>query len=372
MVSDWKAQGRRFLIFSLVQMLVLCISIFLCIEEFGDSAWERSNRVGLILMATRETGGWPKEQANGLQRACDDLGYDLYFKENVSAGSGACRQAVEELTAKGIRRIFFANPQLEKDIHAIAPQYPQVQFFSHAVSTGDKTGGVMNYSVRYYELRYLAGVLAGLHTRTGIIGYVAPFPTIEMRRGINAFTLGVQSVRPDARVLLRWTGQWISPEDDRDAVYRLHLAGADVLTYYMATQTVAESAEVAGVDYIDFHKSIPGNQHCLASIETDWHVIYEELLRLNLRSIESEHTIWHGMFHGTVWLWPEKGRLTSREEAQLLSVRSQIEDGLQIFSGNIVDQDGIQRCSEGEVISSGDLKDSMYWLVRGVEIIESK
>ena len=51
-----------------------------------------------------------------------------------------------------------------------------------------------------YEARYVTGIVAGKQTKTNTIGFVAAFPIPEVIRAINAFTLGVQSVNPDAKV----------------------------------------------------------------------------------------------------------------------------------------------------------------------------
>ena len=117
----------------------------------------------------------------------------------------------------------------------------------------------------------MAGILAGLHSKTGIVGYLAPFPALATRRDVNAFALGVLKVRPEARILVQWTGQWISPEKENKALYILKHEGADVITYFAASQHPAQEAAALGLDYIDFHGAgLKTPPHCLASIETDW------------------------------------------------------------------------------------------------------
>ena len=53
-------------------------------------------------------------------------------------------------------------------------------------------------NARYYEGRYLAGIAAGRMTKTNVAGYVAGFPIPEVLQGINAFTLGMRSINPNA------------------------------------------------------------------------------------------------------------------------------------------------------------------------------
>ena len=82
--------------------------------------------------------------------------------------------------------------------------------FFHA--SGIKTGpNVSTFFGRIYQMRYLSGIVAGMQTKTGKVGYVAAFDIPEVVRGINAFTLGVRKANPDANVIVRWTKSW---EDD--------------------------------------------------------------------------------------------------------------------------------------------------------------
>ena len=49
------------------------------------------------------------------------------------------------------------------------------------------------------------------------IGFVAPFPIPEVIRHINAYTLGAQSVNPDATVKVVWVNTWFDPTKERQA-----------------------------------------------------------------------------------------------------------------------------------------------------------
>ncbi len=45
------------------------------------------------------------------------------------------------------------------------------------------------YSGRFYEGRYIQGVIAGKMSKTGTLGYIASFPIPEVISGINATIL---------------------------------------------------------------------------------------------------------------------------------------------------------------------------------------
>jgi basic membrane protein A len=60
-------------------------------------------------------------------------------------------------------------------------------------------------------------MVAGGMTKSKTIGYVAAFPIPEVIRGINAFTLGVQAVNPEATVRVVWTKTWYDPATEKEA-----------------------------------------------------------------------------------------------------------------------------------------------------------
>ena len=361
---------RRFIAFALLQAALICLAIFLSINYFGSAIWERRDAVGLILASPKEAPGWPRDMAQGLQRTCAQHGYNLYIEDEVKSDDGSLAQVTEKLVKKGVKKIFLANPGYQQNLENIARKYPQVDFYANSV--GETVSGRMyNYSVRYYEVRYLAGVLAGLHSQTGTVGYMAPFPALETRRDLNAFALGVQKVRPEARILVQWTGQWISPDKENKALYILKHAGADVITYFAASQHPAQEAAALGLDYIDFHGGgITLPPHCLGTIETDWQDVYGKLLHISVHRSASK-IYWQGMLDQVITLRLSPN-LTPREEALVMRARQELLSGYPVFSGQIVDMDGNIRCHEGEVIANNSLREKMDWLVKGVEIIEAR
>ena len=60
------------------------------------------------------------------------------------------------------------------------------------------------YYPRMYEVTYLLGMLAGVLTKTDRVGYVAANPVYGIPAAVNAYAQGLKTVRPDAKVVLRW------------------------------------------------------------------------------------------------------------------------------------------------------------------------
>src|SRR3546814_13037295 len=123
------------------------------------------------------------------------------------------------------------NPTLK-----VARQFPDVKFVH---STGYKTApNVATTNSRFYEARYLAGIIAGKMTKSNVAGYVGAFPIPEVLQGINAFTRGMLSVNPQAEVRVIWVNSWYEPGKERDEARALMGQGADNVMHNKDRTTV--------------------------------------------------------------------------------------------------------------------------------------
>ena len=60
------------------------------------------------------------------------------------------------------------------------------------------------YNARFYEGRAVIGTIAGMMTKSGMVGYIGSFPIPEVVMGINAFTLAAQKVNPNFKTKVVW------------------------------------------------------------------------------------------------------------------------------------------------------------------------
>ncbi len=175
------------------------------------------------------------------------------FVENVSEGSDAER-VIRELAQSGCLVVFTTSFGYMNYTEKVAKQFPKVVFM-HA--TGYKTGPNLGiYNARFYEGRYLSGVIAGKMTKTNILGYVAAFPIPEVLQGINAFTRGARSVDPKAEVRVIWTNSWYDPGKEREAANTLIAQGADVITNHTDSTSVVQAAEEKGKYAVGYHSDM--------------------------------------------------------------------------------------------------------------------
>ncbi len=110
----------------------------------------------------------------------------------------------------------------------MASDYPDTAFLmgSSGEAAGDNFGvfGTWNW-----EAAYLAGMLAGEMTQSGMVGSVGAIPIPEVNMLINGFADGVKAVNPDAEHIVSFIGTFFDPPKAREAGLAQIDGGADIL-----------------------------------------------------------------------------------------------------------------------------------------------
>ena len=337
---------------------------------FAGNKKKDAIKVGLILTGSVNESGWNSAHYQGVRQACDRLGTELLVKENVPEESASCTTAVHELVKEGASMIIlssYAYPTLAKEI---VDSYPEVAFYG--ISAECYAENMTSYFGRMYQARYLAGVLAGRMTKSNSVGYVAAMSNSEVNRGINAFTLGVRSVNPEAQVNVIWTNTWDDREKEEAATKRLiEEFDADLITYHQNQHFVAAAADAAGVYSIGYNETEEGlSERYLTATVWNWEELYYKIVReLLVGETNSVKRHWFGIETGVVGLGEYSPLVTEELQEELEEGKIRIEKN-SVFSNTIYDNEGNLRCDDGESLSDEILLEKMDWFVEGVSLRE--
>lgn len=292
-------------------------------------------------------------------------------KINVNDGDAvATKTAIEECLEEGCNIIFGTSWGYMDTMAELAEEYPEV-VFSHG--TGYKSNGknFNNYFGRIYQARYLAGIAAGLKTKTNKIGYVAAMDisNSEVTGGLNAFAMGIESVNPDAVVYVKVTNSWFDPTLEQQAAEALLDLGCDVIGQHCDTtapQLAAEKRGVWGCGYnSDMTKDAP-KAHLTAPI-WNWGVYYTAAAKAVMEGTWTGENYFGGMDDGLVDVSPLSENCAEGTAEKIEEARQKIKDGFKIFEGKLVDNKGNEVCKEGEALSDADITGAMNWYYKNVE-----
>jgi basic membrane protein A len=327
-------------------------------------------KVGFVYVTPIGDAGWSYQHDQGRRAMEQALGDKVKTTvvEGVAEGPDAER-VMRDLAREGHRLIFATSFGYLEPALRVAAEFPAVKF-EHA--GGYKSApNLATYNARYYEGRYLAGLLAGQASKSGVAGYVAGFPVPEVIQGINAFALGMLAVNPKAEVRVLWLNTWFDPAREREAAQTLINQGADVLTNHSGSAAVPQTAEdnfaSKGVRVIaytsDMQRFAPHAQ--LAAVTHHWGVFYSAVARTVLDGTWTPRPVWGGMKDGFVQLSAIDASLPKDVRALVAARQRDIVAGrLQPFSGRLIDNTGRVRQEQG--VMDDKTIATMDWFVAGV------
>lgn len=325
-------------------------------------------KVGFLYVAPLAGGGWVRQHDLGRLAIEKEFGTAVQtrYVENVAEGADAER-VMSDMARSQYGLIIAPSFGYMEPTLRVASAFPQVKFES---ITGYKTAAnVAVANARYYEGRYLAGVAAAATSLTGRAGYVAGFPIPEVLQGVNAFTLGMQSVNPKATTKLIFLNKWFDPGAEREAAVTLMNQGCDVLAYHTGSNAVMLAAQAAGKKAIAYHgdlRHIAPDAQILAVIH-HWGDYYVRRVRAVLNGTWRSESVWGGIAQSMVaadhfGAWVPQAVKTRVQTAQAAIVSKRLAP----FQGPIVSANNKRIIEVGETLTDAHIA-AMNFVVSGVE-----
>jgi len=324
-------------------------------------------KVGFVYVSPIGDAGWTYQHDLGRKQMDAALKGKVVsqYVENVPEGADAER-VIREMAQSGCKVVFttsfgYMNPTIK-----VAPTFPGTVFLHATGYKQDKNVGI--YNARFYEGRYLNGVIAGKMTKKNIAGYVAAFPIPEVLQGINAFTQGMKSVNPKAEVRVIWVNSWFDPGKEREAALTLISQGADMVTHHTDSTAVVQAAEEKGVYSFGYHSDMSkyGPKSQLSATTHLWGDFYIKTLNEVMAGTWKPVNVWGGFKDGMIKLAPMNAAVPKDVQTLVNKLQGDITSGkLHPFQGPVVDQDGKTVIPAGKVMSDDDLGKMNYY-VQGV------
>ena len=324
-------------------------------------------KVGFVYVGPIGDHGWSYQHDVGRKAIEAALGdkVSTTFVENVPEGPDAER-VVAELATKGHGLVYttsfgFMNPTLK-----VAARFPKVMF-EHA--TGYKrAANVATYNIRFYEGRYVQGIIAGKLSKSGIVGYVGSVPIPEVIMGMNALLIGMRTINPQARLKFIMINSWYDPGKEGDAAKALADQGADIIAQHTDSPAPLQVAEARGLkgfgeanDMIKFAEKTQ-----LTSSINNWAPYYVERTKAVIDGTWKSGDVWGGYKSGMLQMAPYRN-MPDDVAAAAAAAEAGIRDGkITVFKGPLKDQAGKERVAAGAMMDDGAMA-GMDWLIDGVD-----
>lgn len=335
-------------------------------------------KVGVLYISDPDEGsGYSYTHDLGIQGMQENLGLssDQIVRKIVDDSDAQATEAsIRECIDEGCNVIFTTSWGYMETTAAMAEKYPDI-YFSHGTGYMSNGKNFNNYFGRIYQARYLSGIVAGMNTKSNLIGYVAAQDSSnsEVTGGIDAFAIGVASVNPDAKINVIITNSWYDPEKEEAASRQLLDMGCDVMAQHCDTaypQTLAQERGVYGIGYnSDMSKETPDS--CLTSVIWNWSAYYTSAVKSIIDGSWDGSNYYGGMAEGLVGItnlasFAAEGTQEKVDEATaaILSGQSNVFDGVMTTNtGETIGQ-------EGSTLDDATITGGINWYYHNVVIVE--
>ena len=335
---------------------------FTVVAVIFSAAGRAADNVGFVYVSPIGDAGWTYQHDLGRLQLEKETGVTTKYVENVAEGADAER-VIREMAKRGDKVIFATSFGYMNYALKVSRQFPKTAFV-HA--TGYKLGKNMGLvNARFYEGRYLTGVIAGEMTKTNVLGYVAAFPIPEVLQGINAFIKGARSVNPKAELRVIWVNSWYDPGKERQAALTLISQGADMITHHTDSTAVVQAAEEENVYAFGYHSDMSryGPRAHLTATTHHWGDYYVQTVKQVQAGTWAPTSVWGGYPRGMIKLAPLNDAIPEELQNRIRDMEEQLKTRkLHPFAGPVIDQSGGTVVPAGRNMTDEELNKMNYYL----------
>jgi basic membrane protein A len=161
----------------------------------------------------------------GLQRAQSQLGVKISVLQSRSVSD--YEPNLSALAGQSDGLIFAIGFLMHDSLNDVAPRFPQTHFA--IIDSVVDQPNVTSVTFREEESSFLAGVLAGLVTKTKTVGFLGGIQSPLIEKFEAGFTAGVRSANPQVQVLVKYTGSFDDVAAGKEYASVLFDQGADII-----------------------------------------------------------------------------------------------------------------------------------------------
>ena len=335
-------------------------------------------KVGVLYISDPAEGsGYSYTHDLGIQGMQENLGLssDQIVRKIVDDSDAQATEAsIRECIDEGCNVIFSTSWGYMETTAAMAEEYPDI-YFSHGTGYMSNGKNFNNYFGRIYQARYLSGIVAGMNTKSNLIGYVAAQDSSnsEVTGGIDAFAIGVASVNPDAKINVIITNSWYDPEKEEAASRQLLDMGCDVMAQHCDTaypQTLAQERGVYGIGYnSDMSKETPDS--CLTSVIWNWSAYYTSAVKSIINGTWDGSNYYGGMAEGLVGITNLASFVADGTQEKVDEATASILSGQNnVFDGVLKTNTGETIGAENQTLDDATITGGINWYYHNVNIVE--
>lgn len=331
--------------------------------KIGGLFQKKHLKIAFINVKSAKTSIWTYSHMEGKKQLEKKFGdkISVITYDNIRNEEQAIH-AIKNAIERGCQVIFTTTPVLLNASLKMSVEYPKIKILNCSLNIW--CGHMRTYYGKFYETRFLLGLLAGILTDTDQIGYIADYPIYGMISNINAFALGVRMTNPRAKIHLVWS----TVKNDTKRILN-----DENITYILGQDLTTPDQQCS--EFGLFSKKGDEIQHIAIPI-WNWNVFYEKIIksifdkswdRNNFLKEGKAISYWWGLSAGAVSI-AYTSCLDEETKRFIEFVKQSIADGkFQIYEDmcatDIIEMDSLYENIIGEIPSIDYLEESAKKIV---------
>ena len=200
------------------------IVLSLCFISCRNGTPAGAFRVALVTPGSISDAAWNSGAYAGLMAIRDSLGAEVSHVEARTPSEQ--EEALRAYAAQGFPLIFGHGFEFQGPAERVAAQYPGSVFI---ITSGERVHGMVAPLVfRLHEASYLAGMVAGGLTKTGLIGFIGGIELPPIKEAQAAWEAGAKAINPAVKARATYLNSFDDIAAGREATLAMMQLGVDM------------------------------------------------------------------------------------------------------------------------------------------------
>jgi basic membrane protein A len=205
-------------------------ALLLAIATLGAACERRPQqqagfKVALLTPGPISDHSWNGGAYDGLKRIQDSLGASISHIQTKTPAE--FEENFRQYGAQGYDLVFGHGFEFQDAALRVGPDFPRTVYI--ATSGNRSAGNVAGMVFAFEDPSYLAGLVAGSMTKSGIIGTIGGTELPPVKSSFEAFTQGARAANPGVRVLSSFIGNWDDAAAGKEQALAQIAQGADLI-----------------------------------------------------------------------------------------------------------------------------------------------
>ena len=229
-----------------IAAIVVAIIAFTALPSLPKGLEPKSTlRIAVVTDALFSDEGWGESSLNAARFIESKYGFEVVTEDNVPIAD--IESTLQKYAQDGYNLIIAHGVQWGDPALVVGKQHPDVNI---VVFTGlVRSENVASIFPQQQQGSFLLGALAGMVTKTNVIGYVGGEEYPNVVNIFEGYKQGAREVNPDVKVIGTYLNDWDNPAKGKEAATSIIRQNVDVI-FHVADSSghgVIESAKENGV-----------------------------------------------------------------------------------------------------------------------------